>query len=470
MSQNTSREESPQASDSGSNSGGSSKSEKEQRAQEERRQELLISREELTQEQSELLARQAVQADAETFPKLVAIQGKIFKVDQEIHSILNRTNERQFDKLKESRAQFEKRKTSTPAARRSLRFGDETGSLALQQVIDASSTLSRNLMRIDQCKPAEGGMSISSTVYHRWRDMLLSTVGGMTEQEKESFFRKSAGSNLLDVLEMLPESQLVDGTSPTPFSDIITRLDNFFKSDGIKRAARLELETMKQDTQKNESNMTFLERAMRAAMNCSFPAAEFDERLMNVVAKNSSDRKIREAANEIDRNGKRYTYIQFRDFILHLELFRDNEKLHREEKSKSKQLSMNEVRSNHRSSYQPSGARSFYQRDPSRARPAPYQYQQLGQPGKTCYRCGSRAHDQISCPQRTKTCYKCNREGHMQNMCTVAGSSKRQRSPQPTQSQQHSSKKKKSEIPEIKSDDVNQVGFKSDSTSDSSEG
>lgn len=437
---------------------------------ERRHQELLKDRNSLVQEQNELLARLDVEHDAVTMRKSVDVQHKLFATEQEIHTIMSRTTQRQLKELRDSRLLFEKYRTSTPSARRSLTFAEEPD--ALLQVIEASTSLSRNLLRIDQCKPTDGQVTITSTVYHRWRNMLLSTVGEMSEQEKESFFRKSAGSNLLDVLEMLPETQLVDAGSDTPFSDIIKRLDCFFESDGMKRSARLELETMKQDALKNESNMSFLERVMKAAMNCNFPKSEFDERLMNVISKNSRDKKIREAANEIDRNGKRYTYTQFRDFILQLELFRDNEKLHKEDGIKSKQLSVHEVHSPtqqesgmNRSSYQPAGARSFHQRDPSRARSSTFQRGQLGRPVKACYRCGSRAHDPMGCPHRSKTCYNCNRVGHMQNQCTVPVSSKRVRSPQPTKFGS-GSKKKRVENVEAKPDDINQVRSESDCSSD----
>lgn len=438
-------------------------------ASESRRQDLMEKRRSLAQEQEELMAKEVIEHDAETLRQAMQIQGKVFEIDQEIYAIASSINNRQLKDIMESRAQFVKLKTSTPSARRSLNFVEDSS--AVYQMIEASATLSRNLMRIDQCTPADGGSSISSTVYHRWRNMLLSTVAELNEVEKESFFRKSAGSHLLDVLEMLPETQHAHVDSETPFTDIITRLDNFFKSDGMKRAARLELETMKQDVQKNESNMAFLERTMKAAMNCSFQVAEFDERLMNVVAKNSSDKKIREAANEIDRNGKRYTYTQFRDFILHLELFRDNEKLHKEDKIKSKQLVINEVLatrggSMNRSSYQPPGARSFDQRDPSRARPVPYSRHQLGQPAKPCYRCGSRSHDPMGCPHRSKICFNCNRLGHMRIMCTVPVSSKRQRSP-PQQSFKSEPKKSRVDNVETESEDINQVRSESGSSSGS---
>lgn len=295
-----------------------------------------------------------------------------------------------------------------------MHFNDDSSTL--QQVMEASASLSKNLMRIDPCLPADGTLTISANTYFRWRSLLLSTVDSMSEVEQECFFRKSAGAALMDVLQMLPESQYADPSSPTPFSDLISRLDKFFSSDSTRRSARLEFKTMKQDTAKGESNIMYLSRMTKAAMNCGFLADEFDEKIMNAISKNSSDRKIRGAANEIDRNGKRYTFTQFRDFILHLEQFRNNERSHTEEKLRNRQVPVHAVDEGRsggmdRSSYQPAGACSFNNRDPSRTRPGQYRQQQTGNQRRTCSRCGGWDHVQASCPHRFKVCHNCNRTG-----------------------------------------------------------
>lgn len=411
-------------------------------------------------------------SDLQEAQKLVDIQDEMIKVDNEIQASMIRSNDRS-NLLLESRQAFRMSQVSTPAARRTLNFND--GSEAIHQVIEASATLSKNLMRIDPCKPMEGTSSISSSCYLRWRVMLMSTIQSLSEAEKESFFHKSAGSYLLDVLEMIPGSQ-PDPLSSSPFSDIIGHLDKFFKSDGTRRAARLELEAMRQDSTKNEGNLAYLERVAKAAMNCGFPTEEFDEKLMNVISKNASDKKIRAAANEIDRSGKRYSYLQFRDFILHYELFQNNERTHKEEKSKNKQLTVHAVSENSgvnnsggfsRSSYQPAGARSYNQRDPSRARYDPYRRAQPSQQSQACHRCGSLAHNHVDCPHRKRTCFKCGREGHMQSVCKSGGPAKRAHSPE-----QLRSDKKLRNVANVEANEenINKVGFKSSDTSSSSEG
>lgn len=343
--------------------------------------------------------------------RLFEIQERMSAITEEIENSMQMSLNRSL-----ALSSFGKQQGSTPGVRRSMSFAEES---AIQSAIEKSS-LSKNLLHIDPCKPSEGSNTISAANYQRWQKLLLRTTESLTEEEKESFFLKSAGPELMDILEMLTD-QSQDSASETPFSDILSCLDTYFKSDGVKTEACSEFEAMKRNASKGESNVAYLDRIAKAAKNCGFAAHEFDKRLMTVVARNTDDERVRKAAIEVDFNGKYRTYVQFRNHLRHLDLVQNIGLANVKASTPSKELSVHAVEGAHsskmaRSSYQPYGARSFNFRDPSRARPAPFMRSEGDLRFKQCHRCGG-GHDAASCPCRMNTCFKCGRVGHMKAMC-----------------------------------------------------
>lgn len=248
---------------------------------------------------------------ADSTKRLFEIQDEIASSTRDIEGLMQLDIQRSV-----TLASMNKRTASTPANRRVITFNEES---AIHQAIENSS-LSKNLLRIEPCKPAEGCDTISAAVYQRWRKMLLRTVESLSEEEKESFFLRSAGTQLMDIYEMQIDNCQQDELSETPFSDILTSLDSYFESGGIKNEACSVFESMKRNSAKGESQVSFLDRLARAAKNCGFPTHEFDKKLMTVMARNTDDDGVRKAAIEVDFNGKYRTYVQFRNHLRHLEL------------------------------------------------------------------------------------------------------------------------------------------------------
>lgn len=243
--------------------------------------------------------------------RILEIQTRVMNITKEIEESMQLSLQRS-----ELLQAHDKRTTSTPANRCAITFNEES---LIHQALDTSS-LSKNLMHIESYKPAEGSDAISTANYRRWRKMLMRITEALNEEEKESFFLRSAGPYLMDICEMLADQQPDTGESETPFSDTILSLDKYFDSDGVKNEARAEFESMKRNTSKNESNVAYLDRLARAAKNCGFPHDEIDKKLMTVVARNIDDEGIRKAAIEVDFNGKYRTYSQFRNHLRHLDL------------------------------------------------------------------------------------------------------------------------------------------------------
>lgn len=368
-------------------------------------------------------------------------------------------------------ASFGKRSSSTPAARREVMFNDES---AIQQAIENSS-LSKNMLHIEPCKPAEGSSTISAATYRRWRKMFVKATESLTEEEKESVFLRSAGTDLMDVFEMLTDQDQTLDDSSTPFSDTLMSLDSHFESDGVKNEACAEFEAMKRNAAKGETNVAYLDRLARAAKNCGFAQHEFDKRLMTVLARNIDDDKVRKAAIEVDFNGKYRSYLQFRNHLRHMDLVQNIGLAPKKEHSSKREIAVHAIedersRSMTRSSYQPHGGRSFNFRDPSRARSSSFGQRDEEYRGKKCHRCGG-GHDPSVCPYRLNTCFNCGKIGHMKSMCgkyrpdnRPTGSDKRN-APRDTGKKP---KKQKIEAVEIKPE-VNQVRSQDNIDSDSSD-
>lgn len=428
-----------------------------------RRSEIAIERKALSDEQAELEKKEEL--NGAELKRMFEINRKLADLSDEMENSMQVSLERST-----ALATFSKQPTSTPGVRRNTMFNNES---SIQQAIETSS-LAKNLLHIEPCKPAEGSDTISAATYRRWRKMLLTTTELLSEEEKESFFLRSAGPKLMDIYEMLTDTSRDADPSQTPFTDTLSCLDKYFDSDGVKIEACSEFEAMRRNSAMGETNIAYLDRLARAAKNCGFATHEFDKRLMTTLARNTDDESIRKAAIDVDFNGKYRSYVQFRNHLRHMELVKNIGLNNRKEVSFKKEVPVHAIEGERsggmsRSSYQPFSGRSFNFRDPSRARPSSFSNNDEKFRTKICHRCGN-SHDPSDCPCRQNTCFKCGRVGHMKVMCGKFRPEKRplekeRRGPAETDKR---AKKMKVEAVETKPE-VNQVRSSNGDFSDSSD-
>lgn len=362
--------------------------------------------------------------DARFWDKYTQAQLKVTDIDKRITSV---------NRIIQERVHNQEFLSSTMLDRSNSLLSDSV----TKTMTDSSNVLSKTLMKIDECKPEGGLTSITALVFRRWKtslQSLMETGPILSQTEKANLFRRCAGSLLLNKLQLL--TQDIDEKSLTPYDDIIKVLDEYFNSAVNKRQAKMELKASYQKA--DETNLIFIDRLMTAALNCGFTKDEFDEQLMDVIAKNSNDKKIREKALLTDKAGKRPSYSEIRNEALNIATVKANEKMHGNKQMKdlpveaytvkSGESSMGQQRSSmgqQRSSYAPASQRWMSPRDPARLQEDRYRDKSLGNLSKnqTCNRCATAGHDSENCPHRHKICHGCNKTGHLRRACRSGATS-----------------------------------------------
>lgn len=282
---------------------------------------------------------------------------------------------------------------------------------SLQRILQESQNFNKNLINIEHCKPETGSLTISKKIFSRWRDRFISASDGLSDLEKVNMFKRTAGSDLLDVLDLCPETLSADKNDKPSFVQIMKRLDNHFSSDRVKKISQMSFKSMVQ--LQNESSSEFLIRVTKFSSNCSFSSEEINSKIMNVIAKGALDRKVREKASELGDNGKRHSAAFFQDFLLNYELFKINERTQLKAKQSAQVFAVTDP-GPYRNQASGKGGAS-----------GQFVFKGLGAPKKICWRCGSPNHDQSVCQHKEKECFKCHSIGHMQNMCKNTDPGKR---------------------------------------------
>lgn len=292
----------------------------------------------------------------------------------------------------------------------------------LQNVLDnSSSSMSKSMMNIDKCVPAEGN-TLRLSDWTRWKAMLMMSIRSFknsSEEEKQIFFLRNCGHKLKDVLDEQCndslESQLV-------FQDTMEALDRYFTSDTVVREAK---ETFKNMVQKEgEENVDFLARLFKFAKNCRFSAENFNENFMDTVARRSSDADIRKEALTFDRgSGERCNYKQLRNFAIHMESSRRIEAERNANKPSTPTINSNQpvfsIEQNQpeiRSDFVKKADRGWIDRrgnDNFRGR------SNVGSSRMKidCNVCGSFYHPTEKCFHSSKSCNVCGEVGHLKIKC-----------------------------------------------------
>lgn len=307
---------------------------------------------------------------------------------------------------------------------------------SMQLAIEASSSsISKSLLTVEKCVPTEGNV-IRLSDWVRWKEMLLlsvSAVMGLSEKEKHLVLMKSAGPQLLDVLD----EQLLDvSSSSKPFQETVGKLDAYFTSDTVVREARGRFKRM--DQREEETNVEYLARLFRFAKNCRYQETTFNESFMETVARCALDPDIRKEAMTFDRTtDERCTYKQLRNFAIQLDASRRLESelagarsRHDGQFSASKQTVFAVTSGgNDRGGYTQRADRGWTNgRNPSNASGR----SSGGWSAPTrllidCSVCGSFYHRTAKCFHAHKTCDNCNKVGHLKAKCSARSPNRKRR-------------------------------------------
>lgn len=309
-------------------------------------------------------------------------------------------------------------------------YDQSTFQKTLQNVLDnSSSSMSKTMMNIDKCVPAEGN-TIRLSDWTRWKAMLMMSIKSFknsSEEEKQIFFLRNCGSILKDVLD----EQLLDSSdSQSVFQESVNALDKYFTSETVVREAK---ETFKNMFQKEgEENVDFLARLFKFAKNCRYTPENFNENFMDNVARRSSDADIRKEAMTFDRtSGDRCSYKQLRNFAIQLESSRRVEaEINVNKPSTSAGSSSQSVcaitqRSfENRSDYVQKADKGWVNTRSNSSFRAPRSGAGSSRLKIDCAVCGSFYHQTDKCFHASKSCNACGEIGHLKIKCRKrAGSS-----------------------------------------------
>lgn len=299
--------------------------------------------------------------------------------------------------------------SSTPLDDRRSRSLFEHEPSVVQQAVDSSNAYSRSLVALGPCTPSDDSGRISASDWNRWSRVFTRNSKNLSADDKLGLFERSAGDKLLDTIELLPgASQIGKSDCMSEIDEIFTMVDKFFNSETSTFAAQLEFDVITQNDK--EGNLAFLERVAKKAKNCGFSTGEIDKKVMDAMALRARDKEIKNEAKRLNSDGRRYTFMQFRDIILNMERFQALEG-NKIKESPGGQIGVCAVTgSENRSEYFPAGAQRF------NGRQGPSNSRQLGFPRQKCAHCGGN-HSPEGCSAKNKECFKCGRIGHLRHMC-----------------------------------------------------
>lgn len=118
---------------------------------------------------------------------------------------------------------------------------------------------------------------------------------------------------------------------------------------------------------------------------------------MQVIATHAREKEVRMKAREIDRDGKRHSFMQFKDFIQNMETFRSIDEIN-DKKTSKQEVGVNAVMERRggesvRSEYFPERSNRFLGRDERQGRQGP---PRASNSQRQCWRCGFNGHSDLA--------------------------------------------------------------------------
>lgn len=185
----------------------------------------------------------------------------------------------------------------------------ETDDSEQRRLTESSFRMSMNnlsfaSLNIPECKPVEGDDDIDRRSFEQWREMLetsMQLVGVTDEYTKVRLFKIKAGSKLLSILENTSSPAEAPSPESYPYSNAVTRLQNFFGSRDYRLMQRQKLRSMTQNV--GESDVKYVKRVVAVAKLCDFNDEQLMENVAYVIQSHAPNPKIREISRKILRKG-----------------------------------------------------------------------------------------------------------------------------------------------------------------------
>lgn len=199
------------------------------------------------------------------------------------------------------------------------------------------NNLSLATLNVPDCKPIPGEEEIDKKSFEQWKDLLeasMQLVGVTEENIKISIFRIKAGPKLLDILNGTVTVEGIPNQDTNPYSNAISRLDNYFGSRDYTLMQRQKLRTLTQNSA--ESDTKYVKRVIAAAKLCDFSGEQLCENVVLTLQSHAVNLKIREICRKVLRKGESLAYLL--DKVRAIEIEKDNEELYAKNHQQIKQV------------------------------------------------------------------------------------------------------------------------------------
>ncbi|KXJ82672.1 hypothetical protein RP20_CCG012238 [Aedes albopictus] len=265
----------------------------------------------------------------------------------------------------------------------------------------------------------------------------MQLVGVTDEYTKVRLFKIKAGSKLLSILENTSSPAEAPSPESYPYSNAVTRLQNFFGSRDYRLMQRQKLRSMTQNV--GESDVKYVKRVVAVAKLCDFNDEQLMENVAYVIQSHAPNPKIREISRKILRKGGSIATLL--EKIQAYELERVHEDIYQKNHSQQPRSTVATVTSeqpsrqseendsqqgsifqimrngNNRHRNEALGRQAFGRSDANRGRGV---FNRRG-PGRgnssACWRCTSPFHTPENCHAIRKICRNCQRKGHIERAC-----------------------------------------------------
>ncbi|XP_058817267.1 uncharacterized protein LOC131680570 [Topomyia yanbarensis] len=293
----------------------------------------------------------------------------------------------------------------------------QTTSAGNESLLTTMSNMSLGSLNIPECKPSEGETEVDKKAYEQWKEILnasFNLVRATDERAKMDIFRIKAGPKLLDVMQGTSSTSDMPDERIMPYSNAISRLDNYFGSRTYIIGQRAKLMNTVQHS--GESNISFVRRAAAAAKLCAYKSEEEMEALVRTIVKGTIDSRVRVLAH---RN-----WVSQGDMNSLIELVRDREMELFNEEEYQKLNRQNNVtiatvskRLDTRDQFRRGTAFRLRGTQRGRGTLRRGQVRPQGPLQNACWRCASIYHGPARCPNLDKVCHNCGRRGHLARAC-----------------------------------------------------
>lgn len=302
--------------------------------------------------------------------------------------------------------------------------GNLNSSIAIMahELNNTTSAWSHATLRCNPCTPSNGSDMVTRFDFDLWKSewfSLLDISPMLTEKQKLSLFLRSSGTHLREILTGLSIESPEDSSSATPYSEMMTRLENHFNSEANQKLEAMIFRSTMQGS--GESNVDFIRRLLKKVRFCGFSNVMFE--LIATVAQNTTDPRLRLKALD-----PACDYSKLMSYATTLQLNSNIEKV--KESATTRLLEVNAIQNFRNtagnSSYNQTATQvnhsnwSKQARDPSRAQDRnSSRFRQPQNRTRSCYRCGEDAssHQANNCPAFHKHCMHCGKKGHVLKAC-----------------------------------------------------